>query len=61
MSEIIENWDPVEWKEFMPGVYHLRSDTTKIAFLCVNPPPGEESKSAETYREIKKDTGKDKN
>ena len=33
-SEVIENWDPVEWKEFLPGVYHLRSDPTQIAFRC---------------------------
>ena len=33
-SEIIENWDPSEWKMFMKGVYYLRSDPTQIAFLC---------------------------
>ncbi len=47
MSEIIDDFDMAEWKEFLPGVYHLRSDKTKIAFLCVNPPPGVEEK--ETY------------
>ncbi len=46
-SEVIDNFDPVEWKEFMPGVYHLRSDPTQIAFLCVNHPSISKEESKE--------------
>ena len=53
-SEVIQDFDPIEWKEFLPGVYHLRSDPTKIAFLC------KEERKEEIKREEKKEENKNK-
>ena len=41
MSKIVEDFDPVEWKEFLPGVYHNRIDKTEIIFRCDKEPEEE--------------------
>ena len=34
MSRVIENFDPSDWRECLPGVFCRKDDPQEIAFLC---------------------------
>ena len=33
-SKVITDFDPIEWREFLPDIYCRRDDPTVIAFKC---------------------------
>ena len=49
MSEV--DFDPIEWREFLPGVYCRRDDARVICFKCEE----EKKEQKEEKKEEKKD------
>ena len=52
MSKPVD-FDPVEWKEFLPGMFYRRDNPEDFCFLCEE--PKEETKEETKEKEKKKD------